>query len=51
MTGRETMSPFKLGLGILWPAAWTALPLKMAFAVLFMAMGSIHLRPSSGSLS
>ena len=42
------MSPFKLGLSILWPAAWTALPLKMAFAVLFMAMGSIHLETKLG---
>ena len=48
MTGRETMSPFKLGLSILWPAAWTALPLKMAFAVLFLAMGSIHLETKLG---
>ncbi len=48
MTGRETMSPFKLGLSVLWPAAWTALPLKMAFAVLFLAMGSIHLETKLG---
>ncbi|MEP7153665.1 MAG: hypothetical protein ABI856_18335 [Nitrospira sp.] len=42
------MSSFKLGLSILWPASWTALPLKMAFAVLFMAMGSIHLETKLG---
>lgn len=48
MNGRETMSPFKLGLSILWSAAWTALPLKMAFAMLFMAMGSIHLETKLG---
>ncbi len=48
MTGRETMSSFKLGLSILWPACWTALPLKMAFAMLFMAMGSIHLETKLG---
>jgi hypothetical protein len=48
MTGRETMSSFKLGLSILWPACWTALPIKMAFALLFMAMGSIHLETTLG---
>ena len=42
------MSSFKLGLSILWPASWTALPVKMAFAVLFMAMGSIHLETKLG---
>ena len=48
MTGRETTSPYKLGLSILWPACWTALPLKMAFAVVFLAMGSIHLETKLG---
>lgn len=48
MTGRETMSSFKLGLSILWPACWTALPIKMAFAMVFMAMGSIHLETKLG---
>ncbi len=48
MTGRETMSSFKLGLSILWPACWTALPIKMAFAMLFMAMGTIHLETKLG---
>ena len=42
------MSSFKLGLGVLWPAFWTALPIKMAFALLFMAMGSIHLETKLG---
>ena len=48
MTGRETMSSFKLGLSILWAACWTALPIKMAFAMLFMAMGTIHLETKLG---
>src|SRR5574340_90181 len=48
MTGRETMSSFKLGLSVLWPACWTALPIKMAFALLFIAMGSIHLETTLG---
>jgi len=39
----DQMSPTKLGLGILWPAFWTGLPIKLAIAVLFMAFGIIHL--------
>lgn len=42
------MAPFKLGLSVLWSAAWTALPIKMAFAMLLMAMGSIHLENKLG---
>ena len=42
------MSSFKLGLSILWPACWTALPIKMAFAMLFMAMGTVHLETKLG---
>ena len=36
------MSPTKLGFGILWPAFWTGLPFKLAFAVLFLAFGIVH---------
>ena len=42
------MSSFKLGISILWPACWTALPIKMAFALLFMAMGAIHIETTLG---
>ena len=38
----EQMSPTKLGFGILWPAFWTGLPIKLAFAVLFLALGMVH---------
>jgi len=38
----DPMSPTKLGFGILWPAFWTGLPIKLAFAVLFMAFGIVH---------
>lgn len=48
MTDRESMSPFKLGLGVLWPAFWTALPFKLALALLFMAMGTMHLETKLG---
>jgi hypothetical protein len=34
-------SPTKLGFGILWPAFWTGLPFKLAFAVLFLAFGIV----------
>lgn len=39
---RESMSPTKIGLGILWPAFWTGLPVKMAFVLVFLAMGIMH---------
>lgn len=35
---RDSMSPTKVGLGVLWPAFWTAFPMKLAFAVVFLAM-------------
>ena len=38
----DQMSPSKLGLGILWPAFWTGLPIKLAFAVVFLALGMVH---------
>ncbi len=37
----DHMSPLKLGFGILWPAFWTGLPIKLAFVVLFLAFGII----------
>ena len=36
------LPPTKLGFGILWPAFWTGLPFKLAFAVLFLAFGIVH---------
>ncbi len=39
---RETMSPTKIGFGVLWPAFWTAIPIKAAFAVLILTMGLAH---------
>ena len=38
----DQISPTKLGFGILWPAFWTGLPVKLAFAVLFLAFGIVH---------
>ncbi len=39
---RESLSPTKVGLGVLWPAFWTGLPIKLALAVLFLALGIMH---------
>jgi len=44
----EQISPAKLGFGILWPAFWTGLPFKLAFAVLFMAFGIVHFEDRIG---
>jgi hypothetical protein len=38
----DRMSPTKLGFGILWPAFWTGLPIKLIFVILFMAFGIVH---------
>ena len=39
---RESMSPTKIGFGILWPACWTGMPIKAVLAVLAMTMGLVH---------
>jgi hypothetical protein len=44
----ESMSPTKIGLGVLWPACWTGLPTKLALAVLFMAMGLMQFEDNLG---
>ena len=36
------MSPTKVGFGVLWPACWTGLPIKLVFALLAFAMGMMH---------
>lgn len=36
------MSPTKVGLSVLWPAFWTGIPIKLAIAVLFLALGMMH---------
>ncbi len=42
------MSPVKLGLSILWPAFWTALPIKLALALLMLAMGTMQVEAKAG---
>jgi hypothetical protein len=39
---RESFSPTKIGLGVLWPAFWTGLPIKLAFVLVFLAMDMMH---------
>lgn len=48
MTDREPMSPVKLGLSVLWPAFWTALPIKLALALLMLAMGTMQVEAKAG---
>ena len=45
---RESMSPTQLGLGILWPAFWTGLPIKLAFVLLFLSLGMVHFETRIG---
>ena len=45
---REAMSPTKIGFGVLWPAFWTAIPIKAGFAVLIFTMGMLHLEGRFG---
>lgn len=44
----DRISPTKLGFGILWPAFWTGLPFKLAFAVLFLAFGIVQFEDRIG---
>ena len=44
----DHISPTKLGFGILWPAFWTGLPFKLAFAVLFLAFGIMQFETRIG---
>src|SRR5262245_51765859 len=39
---RESLSPTKIGMGVLWPAFWTGLPFKLAFVLVFLAMDMMH---------
>jgi hypothetical protein len=48
MTGQPNqMSPVKLGLAVAWPAFWTGAPIKIALALLLLAMG-LHPWESTG---
>lgn len=48
MTDRQSLSPFKLGLSVLWSTFWTGFPIKLAFALVFIAFGMIHFEARIG---
>lgn len=48
MTDRQFPSPLNLGLKLLWFTFWTGFPIKLAFALLFLAMGLIHFEARLG---
>ena len=48
MTNQETPSPVKLALQILWFTFWTGFPIKLAFALLFLAMDLINFEARIG---
>jgi len=47
-TEREPLSPTQIGLGVLWPACWTGLPIKLALAVVLFAMGVMQFEARLG---
>lgn len=48
MTDRQSSSPLKLGLNILWSTCWTGFPVKLAFALVFLAFGMINFEARIG---
>lgn len=48
MTERESLSPLKLGLNVLWFTFWTGFPIKLAFALLFLSMGLMQFEARIG---
>lgn len=45
---KDQMCPSQLGLGILWPAFWTGLPIKLVFVLLFLSLGMVHFETRIG---
>jgi hypothetical protein len=48
MTDRQSLSPLKLGLSVLWSTFWTGFPIKLAFALVFLAFGMLHFEARIG---
>jgi hypothetical protein len=48
MTDQDATSPVKLALRLLWFTFWTGFPIKLAFALLFLAMGLINFEARIG---
>jgi hypothetical protein len=45
---RESLSPTQIGFGVLWPACWSGLPIKLVVAVVILAMGLVHFEGDLG---
>jgi hypothetical protein len=48
MTDRQSLPPLNLGLNVLWFTFWTGFPIKLAFALIFLALGMIHFEARLG---
>lgn len=48
MTDRQSLSPLKLGLNVLWSTFWTGFPIKLAFALVLLAFGMINFETRLG---
>jgi hypothetical protein len=48
MTDRQSLSPLKLGLNVLWSTFWTGFPIKLAFALVLLAFGMINFEARIG---
>lgn len=48
MMDRHSLPPLKLGLNVLWFTFWTGFPIKLAFALVFLALGMIHFETRLG---
>ncbi len=48
MAERESSSPLKLGLNVLWFSFWTGFPIKLGIALLFLAMGLMQFETRIG---
>lgn len=48
MTERQSLSPLKLGLNVLWSTFWTGFPIKLAVALVLLAFGMIHFEARIG---
>src|SRR5215212_2223671 len=48
MNDIKSLSPMKLGLTVLWSTFWTGFPIKLAFALVFLAFGMLHFEARIG---
>jgi hypothetical protein len=48
MNDRQSLSPLKLGLNVLWSTCWTGFPIKLAIALVLIAFGMIQFEARLG---